>query len=161
MKRSGWWMPAILATLMFAVALPNTSVAQQKKLVLWTHWDQNPEFNKWYEAKGKEFAQKSGYEVEAERMLGVRTFAAEPDLAEHLGLRTREQLLGWISAAGLQVLGRIDTRPLARGLPCCRLQRNPIRTGALPLSCPIQPAAPPTFRRACWRTSWARSSASR
>jgi methylase of polypeptide subunit release factors len=33
------------------------------------------------------------------------------DLAEHLGLRSREQLLGWISVAGLQVLGRIDTRP--------------------------------------------------
>jgi hypothetical protein len=33
------------------------------------------------------------------------------DLAEHLGLRSREQLLGWINAAGLQVLGRIDTRP--------------------------------------------------
>jgi len=33
------------------------------------------------------------------------------DLAEHLGLRSREQLLGWISDAGLQVLGRLDTRP--------------------------------------------------
>lgn len=33
------------------------------------------------------------------------------DLAEHLGLRTREQLLGWIQEAGLQVLGRLDTRP--------------------------------------------------
>lgn len=33
------------------------------------------------------------------------------DLAEHLGLRSRDELLGWISAAGLQVLGRIDTRP--------------------------------------------------
>jgi SAM-dependent methyltransferase len=33
------------------------------------------------------------------------------DLAEHLGLRTRAELLGWIEAAGLQVLGRIDTRP--------------------------------------------------
>jgi SAM-dependent methyltransferase len=33
------------------------------------------------------------------------------DLAEHLGLRSREQLLGWIEAAGLQVLGRADTRP--------------------------------------------------
>jgi len=33
------------------------------------------------------------------------------DLAEHLGLRSREELLGWISAAGLQVLGRIETRP--------------------------------------------------
>ncbi len=28
------------------------------------HWEQNPEFNKWYETKGKEFAKKSGYEVE-------------------------------------------------------------------------------------------------
>lgn len=33
------------------------------------------------------------------------------DLAEHLGLRSRNELLGWISAGGLQVLGRIDTRP--------------------------------------------------
>ncbi|HEX9195651.1 MAG TPA: class I SAM-dependent methyltransferase [Azonexus sp.] len=33
------------------------------------------------------------------------------DLAEHLGLRSREELLGWIAAGGLQVLGRIDTRP--------------------------------------------------
>lgn len=33
------------------------------------------------------------------------------DLAEHLGLRSRAELLGWITAAGLHVLGRIDTRP--------------------------------------------------
>jgi hypothetical protein len=33
------------------------------------------------------------------------------DLAEHLKLRTREELLGWIEAAGLKVLGREDTRP--------------------------------------------------
>ena len=33
------------------------------------------------------------------------------DLAEHLGLRSRPELLGWIAAAGLTVLGRIDTRP--------------------------------------------------
>ena len=33
------------------------------------------------------------------------------DLAEHLGLRSRDELLGWVAAAGLQVLGRIDTRP--------------------------------------------------
>ena len=33
------------------------------------------------------------------------------DLAEHLGLRSREELLGWIAAAGLQVLGRSDVRP--------------------------------------------------
>ena len=33
------------------------------------------------------------------------------DLAEHLGLRSRDELLGWIAAAGLQVRGRVDTRP--------------------------------------------------
>jgi len=33
------------------------------------------------------------------------------DLAEHLGLRTRDQLLGWIDDAGLKVLGRDDIRP--------------------------------------------------
>ena len=33
------------------------------------------------------------------------------DLAEHLGLRSREQLLGWIAAAGLAVAGRHDVRP--------------------------------------------------
>ena len=32
-------------------------------------------------------------------------------LAEHLGLRSRDELLGWIGAAGLTVLGRLDTRP--------------------------------------------------
>ena len=33
------------------------------------------------------------------------------DLAEHLQLRSREQLLQWIEAGGLQVLGRQDIRP--------------------------------------------------
>jgi len=33
------------------------------------------------------------------------------DLAEHLGLRTREQLLGWIADAGLDVVARHDVRP--------------------------------------------------
>jgi SAM-dependent methyltransferase len=33
------------------------------------------------------------------------------DLAEYLGLRTREQLMGWIADAGLKVLGRADIRP--------------------------------------------------
>ena len=36
------------------------------------------------------------------------------DLAERLGLRTRPHLLAWIASAGLQVLGRIDTRPTHR-----------------------------------------------
>ncbi len=34
------------------------------------------------------------------------------DLAEHLGLRSRAELLGWIAAAGLQVAGRLDAKPL-------------------------------------------------
>ncbi|MFY7858070.1 MAG: methyltransferase [Limnohabitans sp.] len=34
------------------------------------------------------------------------------DLAEHLGLRSREALLGWIADAGLQVLGRLDVKPV-------------------------------------------------
>ena len=34
------------------------------------------------------------------------------DLAEHLGLRTRAELQGWIAAGGLRVLGRLDTRPV-------------------------------------------------
>ena len=33
------------------------------------------------------------------------------DLAEHLGLRTREELRDWIDQAGLQVLDRMNTRP--------------------------------------------------
>jgi prophage antirepressor-like protein len=36
------------------------------------------------------------------------------DLAERLGLRSREWLLQAIQAAGLQVLGRIDTWPQHR-----------------------------------------------
>jgi len=33
------------------------------------------------------------------------------DLAEHLGLRTREELLGTFDAAGLRVAGRLDVKP--------------------------------------------------
>jgi methylase of polypeptide subunit release factors len=33
------------------------------------------------------------------------------DLAEHLGLRTRAELLQWIEAGGLRVVQRLDTRP--------------------------------------------------
>lgn len=33
------------------------------------------------------------------------------DLAEHLGLRSREELLAWIQAAGLEVVDRIDVKP--------------------------------------------------
>jgi methylase of polypeptide subunit release factors len=34
------------------------------------------------------------------------------DLAEHLGLRSRAELQGWIEDGGLRVLGRLDTRPV-------------------------------------------------
>ncbi|MDD5296423.1 MAG: class I SAM-dependent methyltransferase [Rhodocyclaceae bacterium] len=34
------------------------------------------------------------------------------DLAEHLGLRSRKELLDWITAAGLKVLGRREAKPL-------------------------------------------------
>lgn len=34
------------------------------------------------------------------------------DLAEHLGLRSRAELLAAIAAAGLKVAGRIDARPV-------------------------------------------------
>jgi prophage antirepressor-like protein len=33
------------------------------------------------------------------------------DIAEHLGLRSRQQLLAWIAEAGLRVISRLDTRP--------------------------------------------------
>jgi methylase of polypeptide subunit release factors len=36
------------------------------------------------------------------------------DLAEHLGLRSRQELLKWMDDAGLQVLGRMDTKPVHR-----------------------------------------------
>ena len=34
------------------------------------------------------------------------------DFAEHLGLRSRAQLLEWIAAGGLEVIERHDTRPV-------------------------------------------------
>ncbi|RZI97335.1 MAG: methyltransferase, partial [Haliea sp.] len=33
------------------------------------------------------------------------------DLAEHLGLRTRDELLAAIDKAGLKVIGRLDVKP--------------------------------------------------
>jgi methylase of polypeptide subunit release factors len=33
------------------------------------------------------------------------------DFAEHLGLRSREELLNWIDVAGLHVVDRMDTKP--------------------------------------------------
>ncbi len=60
MHRGSVWIPVLLAALLVALALSGQSMAQQKKLVYWTHWEQNPNFNKWYETRGKEFAKKTG-----------------------------------------------------------------------------------------------------
>ena len=65
MKRSAGCALAVFAlAVVVAVGMPGVGIAQQKKLVMWTHWDQNPDFNKWYADKGREFAKKAGYEVE-------------------------------------------------------------------------------------------------
>ena len=39
------------------------------------------------------------------------------DIAEHLGLRTRDELQAWIEKAGLKVLGKIDIKPNTRAPP--------------------------------------------
>jgi ABC-type glycerol-3-phosphate transport system substrate-binding protein len=64
MRRGRVAVLVILALAVTALVLAGPAAAQQKKLVYWTHWEQNPAFNKWYETKGKEFAKKTGYEVE-------------------------------------------------------------------------------------------------
>jgi len=64
MRRVTWVMVTCLAVALVVGGLGGDVWAQQKKLIYWTHWEQNPDFNKWYETKGKEFAKKTGYEVE-------------------------------------------------------------------------------------------------
>ena len=49
--------------------------------------------------------------VSAHLSPGGEAWLVLSDLAEHLQLRSREQLLQWIEAGGLQVLGREDIRP--------------------------------------------------
>ncbi len=44
-------------------------------------------------------------------LMGGEGWLILSDLAEHLGLRTRAELLLWIQYAGLKVLGRLDTKP--------------------------------------------------
>jgi methylase of polypeptide subunit release factors len=67
--------------------------------------------------------ERAVYDVDSRMLLGFLNGLAEhlvpqgeawlilSDLAEHLGLRSRAFLLAAIAHAGLQVLGRIDTRP--------------------------------------------------
>jgi methylase of polypeptide subunit release factors len=49
--------------------------------------------------------------LKAHLELGGEGWLILSDLAEHLGLRTRDTLLGWIAAASLRVVARIDIRP--------------------------------------------------
>ncbi len=64
MRKTIWLAAAILLAALILGGTSQQALAQQKKLVYWTNWDQNPEFNNWYATKGKEFAKKTGYEVE-------------------------------------------------------------------------------------------------
>ena len=64
MRRVIWLMLVFLTLALVLGGATGDVWAQQKKLIYWTHWDQNPEFNNWYATKGKEFAKKTGYEVE-------------------------------------------------------------------------------------------------
>ncbi len=57
------WIPLVIMALVMVSS--GEASAQQKKLVYWTNLEQHPHFNKWFETKGKEFAKKTGYEVEA------------------------------------------------------------------------------------------------
>src|SRR6266705_6630271 len=63
-RTTGGAIAVLAAAVLLTTALAERTPAQAKKLVYWTHWEQNPEFNRWYETKGTEFAKKNGYEVE-------------------------------------------------------------------------------------------------
>jgi SAM-dependent methyltransferase len=77
----------------------------------------------WVSARPTSSLERGIYDPESRmlrRFLGMLPAHLEPggegwlvlsDLAEHLGLRTRSQLLAAFDAAGLRVVGRIDTRP--------------------------------------------------
>ena len=52
--RRGMWLSLALAAAVGAVTVATPPApAQTKKLVFWTHWDQNPDFNKWYADEGQ------------------------------------------------------------------------------------------------------------
>lgn len=77
----------------------------------------------WLPAKASAPIERAVYDEDSRMLRGFLAGLAEhlepqgegwlilSDLAEHLRLRSREELLGWIAAAGLVVRGRIDTRP--------------------------------------------------
>ena len=77
----------------------------------------------WLPARANSPLEHAIYDPESRMLLGFLNGLAarlEPggegwlilsDLAEHLGLRSRESLLAAINAAGLNVVGRLDTKP--------------------------------------------------
>ena len=77
----------------------------------------------WVPAKPSSAIEQAVYDPDSRMLRGFLSGLAEhleeggegwlilSDLAEHLGLRTRAELLCWIEAAGLRVLGREDIRP--------------------------------------------------
>ncbi|OEV00390.1 methylase [Streptomyces qinglanensis] len=77
----------------------------------------------WLPAKPTSVLEQAVYDPDSRMLRGFLTGLAErlapggegwlilSDLAEHLGLRPREQLLEWIAGAGLEVAGRLDARP--------------------------------------------------
>lgn len=64
MRRGMWLGLAVAVAVGVVIVATAPAPAQTKKLVYWTHWDQQPDFNKWYAEKGKEFQKKTGYEIE-------------------------------------------------------------------------------------------------
>ena len=77
----------------------------------------------WLPAKPHSVLEQAVYDEDSAMLRGFLSGLAEhlceggegwlilSDLAEHLNLRSRDQLLQWVSEAGLKVLGRLDTRP--------------------------------------------------
>jgi methylase of polypeptide subunit release factors len=77
----------------------------------------------WVPGKPSSTLERAIYDPDSRMLRGFLTGLAEhltadgegwlilSDLAEHLGLRSRETLLAWIGQAGLLVLNRRDTRP--------------------------------------------------
>ena len=63
-RRISLTLLVLVGALIWTLAPDQAPAQTAKKLVYWTHWEQNPDFNKWYEVKGKEFAKKTGFEVE-------------------------------------------------------------------------------------------------
>lgn len=77
----------------------------------------------WLPAKASSALEQAVYDPESQMLRGFLAGLREhlepggegwlilSDLAEHLGLRTREELLAWIAAGGLAVRERVDIRP--------------------------------------------------